>query len=42
MKMTKSLERVYTLTFVVNILAMKSGEAFSVLKNNIKEIEYSY
>lgn len=42
MKMARSLARVYTLTFRVNILAIKNSKAFSVFKNNKKGIEYSY
>ena len=46
MRMARSLARVYiythTLTFRVNILAIKNSKAFGVFKNNIKGIEYSY
>ena len=46
MKTARSLVRVHThthtLTFVVNILAIKNSKAFGVFKNNIKGIEYSY
>ena len=46
MKTARSLVRVHThthtLTFVVNILAIKNSKAFSVFKNNKKGIEYSY
>ena len=41
MKTARSLVRVYILTFVVNILAIKNSKAFGVFKNNIKGIEYS-
>ena len=44
MKTVRSLVRVHThtLTFRVNILAIKNSKAFGVFKNNIKGIEYSY
>ena len=46
MKTAENLARVHThthtLTFRVNILAIKNSKAFGVFKNNIKGIEYSY
>ena len=42
MEMAKSLAGVHTLTFRANSLAIKNSKAFSVFKNDIKGIEYSY
>ena len=42
METARSIARVHTLTFVINILAIKNSKAFGVFKNNIKGIEYSY